>query len=100
MTEKTVTTIDQRIRERAAEELHAELDAAAKPLSDLLAVGCTISCGSDEKPCYKALQEVKDALYRYYCPRRQDEAIKDFLSKVDGLEAEVQALRESAGGNY
>lgn len=102
-------TLDALLRARAAKELREEIDAAARPLYDLLQRTHTSIylqmgvVGPDGKPrldqtyAGQVLKQITTRLYDMFLPERGDAEVAAFLRRVDQLQDEINNLRDSAG---
>ncbi len=86
-------TIDERIREKAQQELKNKISIALAP-----AIALSVNQGRIETALYfnqnkvsvrDALQHVSDSLFSFYAKHHEEEAIKAFLKKVEDIEAQV-----------
>lgn len=90
-------TLDQRIRDRASEQLHREIDSAVYDIKKMagehrwlpvinLAGGVRVD---------DVLDWINKTIFEAMNPKRQGDAIAEFIAKVDGLQSQVEELRES-----
>jgi hypothetical protein len=104
----TVKTIDQRIRERAAQELAQELKQLAAPLRDRMrGPDCNgyamqvIPAGEDGPATRQYGQTIIDKLveriYASELESRQERAVSEFMGRVENLQSQLDEVRDLAG---
>lgn len=103
-----VKQIDERIRERARQELFDEVTHVAEKLRNYLRIGHSLSLYPNDKPsaeamakltCSEALTTIRDRIVDHYSERREQAAVDDFVKKVDSLQEQISELQESVAGN-
>lgn len=97
----TAKTIDERIRERADRSLKAEIDSALAPLEKLY----NSVIGSIDLPVRNesgsnltlgpVIQIIRQAVFETKRDKSQEKALADFLSKIDGLQDQIDEVRGS-----
>lgn len=98
-----VDSLEERIKLKAHVQLRAEIDAAGKELEQYMRTGYAMELEKlffqekDNKPknatVYGAFQEIKDRIFKELISQREDNAIRDFISKVDELQAQIDELK-------
>jgi hypothetical protein len=98
--EMTMKTIDERIRERAQQDLHNALDSAFAPIRRLSSSHNIFVAGlKDENgngvTISSVIASLFSSLYADHCQWVEEKAITEFLAKIDGIQYQVDELRES-----
>ena len=102
-----IKTIEGKIRERARNAYAAEIDAAMKPIR-AMCVGNAVYTGLEHEIGYphvnssgkpskileaiQVLDAVKDGLFARFRKEREDQAVRDFVEKVENLHARIDEL--------
>jgi hypothetical protein len=102
-----IKTIEGKIRERARNAYAAEIDAAMKPIRDMCQ-GWDVYTGIENEKGYthvnsfgkpskileanQVLGAVKDGLIARFQKEREDQAVRDFVEKVENLHTRIDEL--------
>ena len=97
-----IIDLNERIREGARAELRRELDASAQPLLSKCRVGHGFDCGLTDAngkglQAWEAIDKIIEAVFQLKVAHREQEAIDEFILKVDNLQSQVSELRDAAG---
>lgn len=87
-------TMESKIRERASQALHDEIDAAAKPLEKLFRIGFGLVIPELKTEAFPAIKALKDAAFNFYREHREKQAIAEFIGKVDSIQSQLDDLRQ------
>jgi len=95
--------LNERLKEKARGELRAELAAAAKPLENAIRVGYDFDTGLHDKEgehvrAWKAIEMLTEAVFQLKVATREQEAIDEFLERIDGLQAQIDDLTNAGSG--
>jgi len=94
--------LNARIREKARDELRAELRAAAAPFTQAMSTGYNYDAGFRDKEGknvtpWTAVDMIVEAVFQIKVKQREQDAIDDFVKKVDGLQSQIDDLTNSFG---
>lgn len=94
--------LNERIREKARAELRNELEESAQPLRRMLQLGYTVEVELYNKAgnrfdSFTAIDVIVSALFKIKVTEREQDAIDEFMKKVDGLQEQIDQLVDSVG---
>ena len=92
-----IDTLTTRLYEQSDAKLKAEIDNAADHLTAFFRNGCVnqIQIGSEMVNFYTIMERVREKAIELHQARRRQQAIDDFLSKVESLSTEIEELKNS-----
>jgi hypothetical protein len=101
---REVKSLEERIREKARIELKNQIDAAAQPLALFTHFGYSVELkelvhaagqNGQGRPVqvWEAIGFVKERIFAELVNKREDDAIAEFIHKVDELQAQVDELK-------
>jgi hypothetical protein len=88
-------SIDQRVREKAHDELRKKIAAAFLPAERVYEWPHHIEIKSLNMTVAEILKLARDAIFERAKDKAAEAAVDDFLNRVNGLQAELDDLRES-----
>lgn len=91
-------TLEQRIRDRATEELRKEATELLNQVRGLASQGytyATLQIPGAKDPLYvtELMGKVLDSIMESVGPKRGDKAVEDFLAKVENFSDQLEELR-------
>ena len=96
---REVKSLEERIREKARKTLKDNIDTAAQSLALFTHFGYSVEVPSllndNGKPVqvWEALAAVKERIFKELVAKYEDEAIAEFVAKVDELQTQVDELK-------
>jgi hypothetical protein len=99
-----IETITDKIIKQADTELKSRIEEACKPLDKLLRNGCSYEvsgpAGYDDNSApfkamwFRAMNALMDSAFQQHFEKNRQDAINQFVSKFNALDAQFQELRE------
>ena len=91
-----VETLESRIRQKASDELREELHNASESLRKKCSMGYSIDLEVNGKvQLWNLIEMIEKRLHQEFVLRREDEAIAEFVSKVESLQSQINELRDT-----
>jgi hypothetical protein len=95
---REIKSLEDRIRENARKALKDQIAAAAQPLAAFTHFGYSVEISfllHNGKPIqvWEALSAIQERIFAELASKREDEAISEFIHKVDELQTQLDELK-------